>query len=403
MRLLRRVVAQLSPIGWVAIGVAVALCWNYITIASDEYLLDLDVYRDAAEVAWAGGDLYGARFTSVELPYLYPPFAILFLTPVSWLSQVSAQVVWTAITLVAVIVYAWICVRNFAADRFHTPTVYAVTIAFTLAMEPTESGLKFGQVNILLAAFLVLDLSHRTGRLPQGVLTGLAAAVKLTPLLLAVYFLATKRVRPAMVTIGTFLAASAVAVVVFPKASWVYWTGTFLQADRVGVDYISNQSINGMLQRLLGDTRATQIAWLVLAGLVIVGAMVVAHHLYDAYPHLTDALILAAMLLVSPISWTAHWILILPLLLVAALPDRPVVLLQGLAAVLAGALLYGVVRPSQTAQILADPHDDQVFFGNTFTWLTLIVAAACVLWYWSRIDEDSPGRRSASLQPGTSV
>ena len=52
---------------------------------------------------------------------------------------------------------------------------------------------------------------------------------------------------------------------------------------------------------------------------------------------------------------------------------------------------------------LADPHDDQVFFGNTFTWLTLIVAAACVLWYWSRIDEDSPGRRSASLQPGTSV
>ena len=79
------------------------------------------------------------------------------------------------------------------------------------------------------------------------------------------------------------------------------------------------------------------------------------------------------------------------------------VLLQSLAAVLAGALLYGVVRPSQTAQILADPHDDQVFFGNTFTWLTLIVAAACVLWYWSRIDEDSPGRRSASLQPGTSV
>ena len=53
VRLLRRVVAQLSPIGWVAIGVAVALCWNYITIASDEYLLDLDVYRDAAEVAWA--------------------------------------------------------------------------------------------------------------------------------------------------------------------------------------------------------------------------------------------------------------------------------------------------------------------------------------------------------------
>jgi alpha-1,2-mannosyltransferase len=290
--------------------------------------------------------------------------------------------------LVAVIGYAWICVRNFAAERFHTPTVYAVTVAFTLAMEPTESGLKFGQINILLAAFLVLDLSRRTGRIPHGVLTGIAAAVKLTPLLLSVYYLVTRQVRAAFVSIGTFVAATALAAAVFPKASWVYWTGTFLEADRVGVDYISNQSINGMLQRLLGDTQGARLGWLVLAGAVTVATLLMAHHLYPSYPHLTDALVLAAMLLISPISWTAHWILILPLLLVAALPDRPVPLLQGLAAVLGGAMLYGVVRPSQTAQILADPQDDDVFFGNTFTWVTLLVAVACVWWYWSRTDAD---------------
>ena len=152
------------------------------------------------------------------------------------------------------IVYAWICAQ-FRRRSFPHPTVYAVTIAFTLAMEPTESGSKFGQVNIPARGVPGLDLSHRTGRLPQGVLTGLAAAVKLTPLLLAVYFLATKRVRPAMVTIGTFRSSQRGGGGRLPKASWVYWTGTFLQADRVGVDYISNQSINGgMLQRLLGDT-----------------------------------------------------------------------------------------------------------------------------------------------------
>jgi hypothetical protein len=79
-----------------------------------------------------------------------------------------------------VVVYAVVCVWNFAADRFHTWDVYLVTIAFALAMEPTESNINFGQVNILLAMFLVLDLSYRTGKLPQGVLTGIAAAVKLT-------------------------------------------------------------------------------------------------------------------------------------------------------------------------------------------------------------------------------
>jgi alpha-1,2-mannosyltransferase len=373
-------------IGWTALGVALALSWHYLTQAYDAYLLDLDVYRDAADVAWQGGDLYGLRFTGVGLPWLYPPFAILFLTPITWLSDVSAQVVWTAITLASVIVYAVVCVWNFAADRFHTAAVYVATVAFALVMEPTESNINFGQINILLAMFLVLDLSYRTGRLPQGMLTGIAAAVKLTPLLIAVYYLVTGRVRAALWTIGTFITCSLIAWVVFPQASWIYWTGTFLESDRVGVAYISNQSINGMLQRAVADPAVARMLWLILGGLLAVGVLVLAHHLFGTYPHLTDALVLAAILLVSPISWTAHWILILPLLLVAALPDRPVPLLQALSAVLALALVYGVVRPSETAQRLIEPQSDNLLFANTFTWLTLVLGAACTVWYWRRVD-----------------
>lgn len=376
-------------IGWTAFGVAVALCWHYLTKAYDAYLLDLDVYREASDVAWAGGDLFGLTYTDVGLPWLYPPFAILFLTPISWLSEVSAQVVWTAITLVSVVVYAVVCLWNFAADRFHTLAVYVVTVAFALAMEPTESNINFGQVNILLAMFLVLDLSYRTGKLPQGVLTGIAAAVKLTPLLVAVYFLVTKRVKSALWTIGTFVACTVLAWAVFPQASWVYWSGTFLESDRVGVSYISNQSINGMLQRALGDPGLARLLWLALGGLVAVAVLVLAHHLFGTYPHLTDALVLATILLVSPISWTAHWILILPLLLVAALPDRPVPLLQGLAGLLALALMYGVVRPSETAQRLIEPESSNLLFANTFTWLTLPLGVACTVWYWRRVDDEA--------------
>lgn len=378
---------RLSAIGWVALGVAVALCWHYLTKAQEAYLLDLDVYREAADVAWAGGDVYGLRYTGVNLPYLYPPFAILFLTPLAWLSQVGAQVVWTLITLASVIVYAVVCVWNFAAERFHTVTVYAVTVAFALAMEPTESNINFGQVNVLLAAFLVLDLSRRTGRLPQGVLTGIAAAVKLTPLLVALYFLVTRRVRPALWTLGSFAACSLLAAAIFPKASWIYWTGTFLDSDRVGVAYISNQSINGLLQRAITDPGPARLGWLVLGGVVTVAVLILAHHLHGTYPHLTDALVLAAILLVSPISWSAHWVLILPLLLVATFPDRPVVGLRILAGALAAALLYGVVRPSETAQHLVEPAPDNLLFANTFTWLTLVLGVACTLWYWRRVGD----------------
>jgi alpha-1,2-mannosyltransferase len=378
---------RLSAIGWVALGVAVAFCVHYLTRAATAYLLDLDVYRDATEVAWAGGDLYGLRYTDVGLPYLYPPFAVLFLTPLVWVSQAGAQVIWTLITLASVVLYAVVCVWNFAADRYHTWTVYLVTIAFALVMEPTESNINFGQVNILLAAFLVLDISARTGRLPQGVLTGVAAAVKLTPLLVAVYYLVTRRVRPALWTIGSFVACSALAAAVFPKISWIYWTGTFLEADRVGVAYISNQSINAALQRALDDPDLARLGWLALGGLCALAVLIVAHHLFGTYPHLTDALVLAAILLVSPISWTAHWILILPLLLVAVFPDAPAVLLRVLAGALALALLYGVVRPTETAQSLPELPPDNLLLANTFTWLTLALGIGCTIWYWRRVPD----------------
>ena len=379
---------RLSAIGWVALGVALALCWHYLTKAREAYLLDLDVYRDAAEVAWSGGDLYGLRYTDIGLPYLYPPFAILFLTPLGWLSDVGAQVMWTLVTLVSVVVYAVVCVWNFAAERFHTPTVYMVTVAFALAMEPTESNINFGQVNILLALFLVLDLSRRTWRVPQGVLTGIAAAVKLTPLFIAVYYAVTRRVRATAWTVGGFAVCTLVAALVFPHASRVFWTGTFLESDRVGVSYISNQSINGLLQRAISDPQVARLLWLVLAAVVAVAVLVLAHHLFGTYPHLTDALVLAAILLISPISWSAHWILILPLLLVAVFPDEPVLLLRILAALLAGALLYGVIRPLETAQRLVPPAADNIVFANTFPWLTLVVGVACTVWYWRRVETD---------------
>lgn len=390
---------RLSAIGWVAFGVAVALCWHYLTKAREAYLLDLDVYRDAAEVAWSGGDLYGLRYTDVGLPYLYPPFAILFLTPLAWLSEVGAQVIWTLVTLASVIIYAVVCVWNFAAERFHTPTVYMATIAFALAMEPTESNINFGQVNVLLAAFLVLDLSRRTWRLPQGLLTGIAAAVKLTPLFIAVYYLVTRRLRAALWTFGAFAACTAMAAVIFPSASREFWTGTFLESDRVGVSYISNQSLNGLLQRAVSDPALARLLWLALAGVVALCVLLLAHHLFASYPHLTDALVLAAILLISPISWSAHWILILPLLLVAVFPDEPVLLLRVLAALLAGALLYGVIRPLETAQRLVPPAADNLVFANTFTWLTLILGVACTVWYWRRVGSQNesvsvPGHRS---------
>jgi alpha-1,2-mannosyltransferase len=81
---------------------------------------------------------------------------------------------------------------------------------------------------------------------------GLAAAVKLTPLLFVVYLAATRRWRAAAAALATFVAAAGLGFLFAPADSVTFWfDGTFLAADRISaVDGPSNHSLNGLLARL---------------------------------------------------------------------------------------------------------------------------------------------------------
>ncbi len=58
-----------------------------------------------------------------------------------------------------------------------------------LLLEPLRSDLAYGQVDIVLMALVTLDCLTVEPRWPRGVLTGLAAAVKLTPAAFVLFFL----------------------------------------------------------------------------------------------------------------------------------------------------------------------------------------------------------------------
>src|SRR5699024_8488383 len=94
----------------------------------------------------------------------------------------------------------------------------------------------YGQINTFLMAFCMIDLlpdrsmintraaDRRAGRLlPAGILTGLAAALKLTPALFVVFALVLARRRLFVRAVITFLALAAIAAVVLPHASLHFW------------------------------------------------------------------------------------------------------------------------------------------------------------------------------------
>jgi alpha-1,2-mannosyltransferase len=134
--------------------------------------------------------------------------------------------------------------------------------------------------------------------------------------------------------------------VLYPDESRTYWGGAFLDSNRVtaatsGPGYVFNQSLHGLAVRTFGGTHWGDRVWLVLAAAALVAGLRLA-----ALAHRRGeealAMVLCAFtaILISPISWTHHWVWVVPGLVVLA----DVVRRTGrLAQLLAASLLCGFV------------------------------------------------------------
>jgi alpha-1,2-mannosyltransferase len=179
-------------------------------------------------------------------------------------------------------------------------------------VEPVRTTFSLGQVNIVLLA-LVVGLDARATRW-SGVGAGLATAIKIAPGLLV----AAQAVRSDWRAFGrgvlAFVGATALAAALAPAATRTYFTSLLWDSSRPGgLDYLQNQSLRGVLARHAPD-HASQ-GWLLSAVLVLaLGAWVVRRHRRDPFYALTAAALTG--LLVSPVSWSHHWVWVLPLVAV---------------------------------------------------------------------------------------
>ncbi|HLI56207.1 MAG TPA: glycosyltransferase 87 family protein, partial [Actinomycetota bacterium] len=157
----------------------------------------------------------------------------------------------------------------------------------------------------------LIDLCQPDDRRWKGLGIGLAAAIKLTPGIFIAFLLLTRRWRAAAVASGTFAGAVLLGFAVLPSASAKYWFGRlFLDSQRVGgVSYVSNQSLNGVLVRLLHGVNAAVPWWLVASVAVGAAGLLLSVWASRAGEELLAVTLCALTgLLVSPISWSHHWV-----------------------------------------------------------------------------------------------
>jgi alpha-1,2-mannosyltransferase len=281
---------------------------------------DLRVYVVASRAFLHGEDIYTAHHAfpkDMVLGFTYPPFAALVFAPIAVLGTQTGRFLMTVANAAALLTVGLLSVRALRPTWPRARIVAAglAVGASGLALEPVRSTFALGQINLILLALLLADLLGHLPRRFRGVLVGVATGIKLTPGIFIVYLLVARRYREAVVaaaaTGGTILAG----VLALPDGSRQFWTRYLFDPSRPGAThFVSNQAWRGVIARIAGGVDGIGPAWTVAVGITCAIGFVAVRAAYDR-GDLLGSILLAAMtgLLVSPISWTGHWVWALPI------------------------------------------------------------------------------------------
>jgi len=313
--------------GAIALGV-VAVWYVHLMQTSRgmwSFPLDLEVYRDAGLIVRHSPPYYDPHLGSPlydwpgppgnpGIKYIYPPFAALpFAVIPAHLKLLRLEQLASVVGLLSVALTAVVTVRALGRERGLTVQrgagIVLLATAIGLMTEPVQRTLYLGQVELVLMALVVWDACQPDRRWWKGAGIGIAAGIKLVPLIFIPYLLLTRRFRAAGVAAGTFAVTVVLGFIVLPTDSSRWWLqGLFLRGSYdTNIPYGGNQSLLGLIERL-GGTGAHGI-WLVAAVIVAILGLGAATVL-DRNGHRVLGVAACALtgVLISPISWDHHWV-----------------------------------------------------------------------------------------------
>ena len=377
--------------GWGPALVSLALAVTYgLYIALRTYEVDLGVYLRLGGKYVFTSHLYSFVLPNTSLPFTYPPFAALLFAPWqrTFTSVGLVQTVWTMGNLVALIGVLVLSVRLVkpSLDKMATWRLALALSLPALLLNPVLITIGFGQVNLFVTFLVMWDLlsERRIGKrqLPLGVATGLAAAVKLTPLLFVPYLLITRRWRGAVTCLLTFGACELVTFAISPASSRAYWTRAVFKPGRAGdLSIVDNQNLWGVLDRFTHGVLPDALMLPLLLVTAVGGLWLAAQAHRRSSPFLGVLICAVTCLIVSPISWVHHMVWVVPAILWLALaPDRP---RWGRPLAAATAILFWSapvwwVPYKNTSDLHLNPL--QLIAGNSFFFaMLLFLAGAAVL------------------------
>jgi len=285
--------------------------------------IDLQVYVYAVKDMLAGNDIFATTTPFWNLYFIYPPIAAILMTPLAFGPYALWQVVWTG---------GLVWAQQSVLKRCGAPRGWKlglIGIAVLLAVEPIRTTLGYGQVNTILMALVIADLlpdaPGERRRIPQGTLIGLAAAIKLTPALFVIFAFLIGKTRMAITAMISFAVFTGIGAILLFRETLVFFGGLSGGDTRTASPlYTGNQSLLGVFFRLGDSSRVTALVGLaVSAVLAVLGCLVAAHWWRHEEKVFAVAIVGLTTCLASPLSWTHHYVWILPLGMAVLSPGVP--------------------------------------------------------------------------------
>ena len=332
---------RLALAGVIACAVILAGYLGYMAAHPYHWTLDpvdLGVYRSGGLIVrhirpWYDPHLAAPLYDwpgsgGLHLKFTYTPFAAVTFALVSLVPWRVLPDISVAVNVAALLAALWFTFGGLGYRRGLTRLgATLLTAAAVFWTEPVLRTIYLGQVNLVLMALIIWDLCQPdrrrsgTSRWWKGAGVGIAAGIKLVPLIFIPYLLLTRKFRAATVACAAFGATVAAGFAVAPADSYRWWLGgLFFNGGRTGfVGWEGNQSLRALLTRLAGSVAGAAPMWLAAALVTAVAGLACAA-LLERAGHPLPGLLACALtgLLISPVSWDHHWVWIAPGVAVAA-------------------------------------------------------------------------------------
>jgi alpha-1,2-mannosyltransferase len=320
-----------APVWWSLLSVAMLLCgvatflvWAQSWAWTGMYLTDLRSYIGTGEAVRAGGTLYEPGVSTLPMlggTFKYTPFAAGVFAGLTLVPGLLVPILAMLTNLFALGAVIWLALGQlgYARDQGRVAATTGLT-AVGLALQPVVMEFLVGQVNLALMLIVLADLLGKDRRW-RGVGVGLAAGIKLIPGIFVCYLLVTRRYRAAAVAMGAFATTILTGFLALPHDSGVFWSANIADQSRItgSTDATSpeNQSIRGAIARLTGLADPGAI-WIPVALVVGLAALWIAARAHRAGRELLAvSTVGAAMVLVTPWTWSHYWVWFVPFFVMA--------------------------------------------------------------------------------------